>query len=174
MAKHTKAQCHYRKAEGDKSCGNCKHYDGQGGCSLVSGTIHPKGLCDYFHPKAVNLTAETTAASTVPEPFGKPSGPGLWHVKGMELPPYIQHVAHDLLSRRPDLGVGGAIAMAKHIVEMWAAGKTVGGEKGHIHPDVRAAATKAIADWEAKRGRAHAQRSHEHSGGTHVTDIDLA
>src|ERR1700730_4426288 len=98
------------------------------------------------------MTAETAAASTVPEPFGKPSGPGLWHVKGMMLPAYIQHVAHDLLESGAAGSVSQAIAMAVGIVKKWAAGVPVGGERkvgsktnkhsGHIHPDVRAAAAK--------------------------------
>jgi hypothetical protein len=56
--------------------------------------------------------------------------------------------------------------MAKGIVAKWAKGIAVGGETkvgkkpghpGKIHPDVQAAAAKAIAEWEAKRARAHAQ-----------------
>src|SRR5579875_3830044 len=116
------------------------------------------------------MTAETAIASTVPEPFGKPLGPGLWRVKGMELPPYIQHVAHDLLQAGHAKSVSQAIQMAVGIVKKWAKGVPVGGETkvgskkhkhpGHIHPDVQAAAAKAIADWEAKRARAHAQHHH--------------
>lgn len=33
-------------------------------------------------------TAETPTASTVHHPFGSPSGPGLFHVKGLQLPAY--------------------------------------------------------------------------------------
>jgi hypothetical protein len=113
----------------------------------------------------LDLTAQTAAASTVPEPFGKPSGPGLWHVKGMMLPAYIQHVAHDLLNAGTAKNVSQAIQMAVGIVKKWAAGIPVGGETmvgdpkhpGKIHPDVQAAAKKAIAEWEAKKVQAHAQ-----------------
>jgi hypothetical protein len=123
----------------------------------------------------IQLTAETPTASTVPEPFGKPSGPGLWHVKGMMLPAYIQHVAHDLLNSGAAKSVSQAIQMAVGIVRKWSKGIPVGGETkvgggktgkhpGKIHPDVQAAAVKAMAEWDAKRARAHAQHAaHEHS-----------
>jgi hypothetical protein len=137
----------------------------------------------------VGLTAETAAASTVPEPFGKPSGPGLWRVKGMQLPHYVQHVAHDLMEQGSASSVSQAIQMAVGIIKKWASGTPVGGETkvghpqhpGHIHPDVQAAAQKAIAEWNAKRARAHAQAAasaaarSEHS--VTVTDtetVDLA
>lgn len=31
-------------------CGNCVHFDGQGTCELVEGTISPEGVCDLFEP----------------------------------------------------------------------------------------------------------------------------
>lgn len=118
----------------------------------------------------IDLTPQTPTASTVPEPFGKPSGPGLWHVKGMMLPAYIQHVAHDLLDSGRAKNVSQAIQMAVGIIKDWAAGRTPNG-KGHVHPDVQAAAARALAQWEAKRARAHAQSaSHQHtrSGGVKI------
>ena len=33
-------------------------------------------------------TAETPVVSTVHHPFGSPAGPGLFHVKGLQLPAY--------------------------------------------------------------------------------------
>jgi hypothetical protein len=122
----------------------------------------PGEHCKPGDAKQVKLTPRTPEASTVPEPIGKPGGPGLWHVKGMQLPPYVQHLAHHLIGK---YGESRGIAMAKGIVAKWAKGVAPGGKKGgktrHTHPDVRAAATKAIAQWEEKRGEAHAQ-SREH------------
>jgi hypothetical protein len=116
----------------------------------------------------LELTVETPTASTVPEPFGKPSGPGLWHVKGMMLPAYIQHVAHEMIKSGRAKNVSEAIQLAVGIVRKWSKGIPVGGETavgggkagkhpGKIHPDVQAAAAKAMAEWDAKRARAHAQ-----------------
>lgn len=34
-------------------------------------------------------TAETPIVSTVHHPFGSPAGPGLFHVKGLQLPAYL-------------------------------------------------------------------------------------
>jgi len=133
-----------------------------------------------------DLTAETPVASTVPEPFGKPSGPGLWHVKGMMLPAYIQHVAHDLLDSGAAKSVSQAIQMAVGIVRKWSKGIPVGGETkvgggkrgkhpGKIHPDVQAAAKKAMAEWEAKRARAHAQHAARSEHSMLIVDpVDLA
>lgn len=55
-------------------------------------------------------TAETPVASTVHEPLGNPAGPGLFHVKGLQLPAYIQHVAHRLIAQGH--GESNAIQMA--------------------------------------------------------------
>jgi HK97 family phage prohead protease len=104
----------------------------------------------------IRRTAETGTASTAPEPFGKPSGPGLWHHKGLQLPPYIQHVAHHLVAQGHD--ESKAIEMAVGIVRNWAEGHDGHGHK--VHPDVQAAAAKNIAQWEADKARAgRARRS---------------
>lgn len=99
-------------------------------------------------------TAETPIVSTVHHPFGSPSGPGLFHVKGLQLPAYIQNVAHAF--RRKGLSESEAISRAVGVVRDWAEGKAPNG--GHVHPDVQAAAAKAIAEWEAAKAAAHASR----------------
>jgi HK97 family phage prohead protease len=96
-------------------------------------------------------TAQTPAASTVHHPFGSPSGPGLFRVKGLQLPAYIQNVAHAF--RRKGLSESEAIQRAIGVVKDWAAGRAPGG--GHVHPDVQAAAVKAVAEWEAAKAAAH-------------------
>ena len=98
----------------------------------------------------VARTAETPVASTVHEPFGSPSGPGLWHHKGLQLPAYIQHVAHHLVAQGHS--ESKAIGMAVGIVRNWAAGHD--GHGNAVHPDVQAAAVKAWAEWEAAKATA--------------------
>lgn len=112
----------------------------------------PLGLSDLL---AQLRTAETPVASTVHEPFGSPSGPGLFHVKRLQLPAYIQHVAHHLLAQGHS--ESEAIQRAIGIVKDWAAGRTPNG-KGHVHPDVQAAAAKAVAEWEAAKAAAHGSK----------------
>ena len=90
------------------------------------------------------MTAKTAEASTIHEPFGKPSGPGLFHHKGLQLPAYIQHVAHELVKQGHK--ESEAIGMAVGIVKNWAAGHD--GHGNATHPDVQAAAAKAVAQWE--------------------------
>lgn len=99
-------------------------------------------------------TAETPVASTVHHPFGSPSGPGLFHVKGLQLPAYIQNVAHAL--HRQGLPESAAIHRAVGIVENWKDGHDGHGNK--VHPDVQAAAAKAWAEWEAAKAAAHGKR----------------
>jgi hypothetical protein len=98
-------------------------------------------------------TAETPVVSTVHRPFGSPAGPGLFHVKGLQLPAYIQNVAHAFTAH--GMPEPEAIERAIGVVRDWAEGRTPGG-KGHVHPDVQAAAAKALAEWEADKAAAHA------------------
>lgn len=100
-------------------------------------------------------TAETPVVSTVHNPFGSPAGPGLFRVKGLQLPAYIQNVAHAFT--RSGLPESEAIRRAVGVVQDWAAGRTPNG-KGHVHPDVQAAALKAIAEWEAAKAAAHGSK----------------
>jgi uncharacterized protein len=92
-------------------------------------------------------TAQTAIASTVHHPFGSPAGPGLFSVKGLQLPAYIQNVAHAL-----GLPESQAIHEAVGIVQNWAAGHDGHGHK--VTPEVQAAAVKAIAEWEADKAAA--------------------
>jgi hypothetical protein len=96
----------------------------------------------------IELSAETGTLATTPHPFGKPGGPGLWGVKHMELPPYVQNIAHALLRTGRAKTLSEAIAMAKAATARWEHGK-------NTTPEVRAASAATDADWEAKRARAH-------------------
>lgn len=108
----------------------------------------------------VKLTPRTAEASTVPEPTVPPGGPGLFHIKGRELPPYVQHLWHHLA---PKYGKHRAYGMAVGIVKKWAAGinpggwKTKSGKGKRTHADVRAAAARNVAMWEKDKADAHAQ-----------------
>jgi hypothetical protein len=108
-----------------------------------------------------DFTAETAAASTIHHPLGRPGGPGLFGVKGMQLPAYIQNIAHALI--RQGKTKSTAIQMAIGIVQRWARGQ------GGVSPEVKAAAVKALAEWEAERVRAKVDNS-----GLHVRVIDMA
>jgi hypothetical protein len=96
------------------------------------------------------MTAQTAVASTVHHPLGKPGGPGLFRVKGMQLPAYIQNVAHAMI--RSGKSTGRAIQMAIGIVRNWAEGHDGHGNK--VSSVVQAAAAKAIAEYNADRARA--------------------
>ncbi len=119
----------------------------------------------YTFAEPVELSGKTGALATVPHPFGKPGGPGLWHQKGMELPPYVQNIAHAILRTGRAKTLGEAIAIAKGATSRWAKGG------GDVKPEVRAASAATNADWEAKRARAHA---HANAGDHARAIVELA
>jgi hypothetical protein len=116
----------------------------------------------------VKLTPRTPEASTVRQPTVPPGGPGLFHVKGLQLPPYVQHLYRHLVGR---YGKHDAYRVAVGVVKKWAAGvnpggwQTKSGKGKRTHPDVRAAAQKNVAEWEADRAEGHA---HHESHGDHA------
>lgn len=117
----------------------------------------------------VKLTLETPAASTVHHPFGRPGGPGLWRHRNLQLPAYVQNVAHAFV--RGGMGESEAIHKAVGVVKDWAAGRTPNG-KGHVHPDVQAAAARAIAEWERLRAQAHGETAAKAGGKAAMTAQD--
>lgn len=48
-------------------CGNCRHFDGQGGCDIVDGLIDPQGCCSVFE-------AGDQMGGMEPVPSPQPSG----------------------------------------------------------------------------------------------------
>jgi len=114
----------------------------------------PDALCKPAGGK-VALTPRTPEASTVVKPTVPPGGPGLFHIKGRNLPPYMEHLWFHLVKR---YGKHDAYRVANGIVHKWAAGINPGGRHPtKTHPDVRAAAAKNIAQWEKDKADAHAQ-----------------
>jgi hypothetical protein len=106
----------------------------------------------------VKFTPRTQEASTVVQPTVPPGGPGLFHMKGHHLPPYIEHLYPHLVAR---YGKHAAYGVAVGIVKKWAQGVNPGGwdtksGKGkRTHPDVRAAAARNVAQWEQEKAEAH-------------------
>lgn len=76
-----------------------------------------------------------------------------WVERAGGLPRYIRMVAHAMMRKGHPKSM--AIGMAVGIVRNWAEGK------GDVSPKVRAAAAKAIAEWEAKRAKAHVTKSED-------------
>lgn len=114
------------------------------------------GHCGEGHLGAlIKFTPHTGEASTVDKPTVPPGGPGLFHVKGLHLPPYFQHLYPHLVAR---YGKQGAYKVAVGVVKKWAAGVNPGGKHPtKTHPDVKAAASKNIAQWEEDKAKAHKQ-----------------
>lgn len=150
---HLRKECPwYEKASAGAPVADFKQH-----CQHAEGEGQPPRL-------VVKLTPHTAEASTVDKPTVPPGGPGLFHVKGLHLPPYIQHLWFHLVK---EYGEKKAYGVAVGVVKKWAAGINPGGKHPtKTHPDVRAAAGKNVAEWEADRVKAHAQsaktRSREH------------
>jgi hypothetical protein len=113
----------------------------------------------FKDPAAVELAQAAVAlnlvAGTAPEPFST-SKTSNWVARAGGLPTLIQHVAHDLMDKGK-LSESRAIGMAVGIVKNWAHGHD---GKGHaVSPQVVAEAVKAIAEWDAKRAKAHVSHS---------------
>jgi len=100
--------------------------------------------------------------------MGKPGGPGLWHT-GKQLPAYlnIQHIANDLRSER-GMSESVAIATAISMCKKWAAGGK------DVHPDTRAKAAAAIAEWERLKASTHAKRSGPMTSGFDEDGLDAS
>jgi hypothetical protein len=94
------------------------------------------------------MSADTARLSAQHNKLGKPGGPGLFGDPSMQLPAYIQNVAKALM--RNGKSKSQAIQIAIGTVKNWAEGK------GNVSPEVRAAAAKAVAEWEAEKAKARA------------------
>jgi hypothetical protein len=95
----------------------------------------------------VAAAADSLEKASTPDPIGKPGGPGLWHHKGMELPPYVQHIAKALMkSGHPE---SEAIAIAVSSMKKWEADP-------HADAGTKAASAKGLGDWARDRAQAHA------------------
>lgn len=95
------------------------------------------------------MSEKTPVLATKSRPLGKPGGPGLFHDKNLSLPPYVENIAHSLMAKR-GLPKSRAIQLALGAVERW----KNGGD--NVSPEVRAAAAKAWAQWEAAKAKAKA------------------
>lgn len=76
-----------------------------------------------------------------------------WVEKAGGLPRYMRMVRNALLRKGKTMGAAHRLAIG--IVKNWAEGK------GNVSPKVRAAAVKAVAEWETKKAKAHATKSLE-------------
>lgn len=81
-------------------------------------------------------------------PVGTPGGRQNWVDKAGGLPHYIREIAHALI--RAGHPKSRAIQLAVAAIQRWARGQ------GNVSAATRAKAAKALAEWEAKKARAHA------------------
>jgi peptidoglycan hydrolase-like protein with peptidoglycan-binding domain len=107
---------------------------------------------DELASVVVELSAKTGALAVTPAPYGKPGGPGLYGVKGNTHSPYFEQVVKGLMEKR-GMDKRKASAIAWGALRKWERGG------GKVHPEVRAAATGALAGEKVAQARAHAHAS---------------
>lgn len=90
---------------------------------------------------------KTAGYSVTPSPFST-SKTSNWVARVGGLPAYIQNVAKGIM--KSGKSESQAIQMAIGVVKRWAKGL------GKVSAEVRAAAAKAVAEWEAKKAQSHA------------------
>jgi hypothetical protein len=91
---------------------------------------------------------KTAGYSVTPSPFST-SKTSNWVARVGGLPAYIQNVAKGII--KSGHSESQAIQMAIGVMKNWASGR------GKVSPEVRAAAAKALAEWEAKKAASHAK-----------------
>lgn len=95
--------------------------------------------------RTVGLSAETERLAATPAPYGKPGGPGLYGVKGQKHSDYFEQIVKAMM--RNGKTKAEASRMAWGILRRWARGG------GHVHPEVQAAAQRALAEEATKHGK---------------------
>jgi hypothetical protein len=120
--------------------------------------VQPKGSKQFARTwdelaAVIELSARTAMLERTPAPRGKPGGPGLYDVAGMGHTAYEQQIVKALIEKR-GMDPHRAYAVARGAIRRWMRGG------GHVHPEVRAAATAAEAGELAKQARAKATHGH--------------
>jgi hypothetical protein len=106
-----------------------------------------------FATEELAESAKTAALSVTKAPIGK--GGKNWVTETRpgntgELPAYIQNIRNAIMRHQPDESRATAIAIG--VVQNWASGR------GGVKAEVKAAAAKALAEWEALRAKNAARK----------------
>lgn len=103
--------------------------------------------------RGVELSANTARLAVTPAPLGKPGGPGLYNVPGGKHSDYMEQIVKGLIEKR-GMDKDRAYRIAWGALRKWSAGG------GSVHPEVRAAASAALAEEKAKGAAARASHGH--------------
>lgn len=99
------------------------------------------------------MSAETPRLAATPHLLGTH---GLWHDPHAKLPNYVEQVAKGLMEKR-GMSESRAIQTAIAAIKRWARGG------GNVHPEVRAAAAQALAQWERLKATHNKSKVSEHA-----------
>jgi peptidoglycan hydrolase-like protein with peptidoglycan-binding domain len=108
------------------------------------------------------MAKDSLAKASTPEPFST-STTSNWVARGGGLPAYIQHIAHDIMDKQGK-SESNAIQIAIGVVKRWAAGG------GKVDANTRAAAAKAVSEWDALKAKAKGKKLKETAD--ELADVD--
>lgn len=118
---------------------------------------HVRNACPYcMDEDSAEKSAETPIVSTVHHQLGVE---GLWHTPSkkipekQQLPAYIQNIARAIM-RDGGHTESEAISFAVNAVKRWSRGK-LGWGKRKVTPEVKAAAKRALKEWEQLKASHH-------------------
>lgn len=100
-------------------------------------------LC--LNKEGTSLQKASTVEPVGPKPLWKKTKPSPWH-----LPAYIEHIANALIKHGHS--ESEAIQIAVGVVKRWASGG------GKVDANTRAAAQKALGEWNAEKAAAHGSK----------------
>ena len=119
-----------------------------------------------LYERELNLAKDSMRKASTPEPFST-SKTSNWVARGGGLPAYIQHIAHDIMEKG-DKTESQAIAIAISQVKKWAAGV------GDVDAGTRAAAQKALDEWEALKAKSKGKKAVNASAVVEGVELRLA
>lgn len=115
----------------------------------------------------IDLSARTPMLEATPAPRGRPGGPGLYRLRGNKHSDYLEQVTRALIEER-GMPPGKAYAIAWGALRRWSSGR------GHVHQEVRSAASGGLAGEAQASAKARAAHGHAVTWDDLGAVIDLA
>ncbi len=127
--------------------------------------VHVSGFAWDDLAAAVELSARTPMLESTPAPYGRPGGPGLYHLKNNKHSDYFENVVQALIRKR-GMDKARASRIAWAALRRWQAKSK--------HPEVRDAAARGLMQEEEAAARARAAHSHAVTWDEVAGVVDLA
>jgi hypothetical protein len=120
-------------------------HDQQKDGSSIKASNEESEMILRLNREGTSVEKASTVQPVGPKPLWKKTKPKPWH-----LPAYIEHIANALIAHGH--GESEAIQIAVGVVKSWASGG------GKVDANTRAAAQKALGEWNAEKAAAHGSK----------------